>query len=75
MYVKVAPLVERKWHLQSKQKAFLEDLKAKFNISEPKDWGRIKTLDITQHGGSYLLSLHKNSLFNWLQSIYQGKPY
>lgn len=51
---------------------FLETMKNKFHIQEPRDWGKITVQQIQKNGGRTLLLLYGNSLFACLQSIYNG---
>lgn len=60
------------WKTQENRRKFLDDLKTEFDIQEPKDWGRVKIKEFRKRGGSYLLHLYKNSLFQCLKSVYKG---
>jgi hypothetical protein len=51
----------------------LEQVRKKFDIKKPSDWGKLTTIDLKKIGGSSLLSRYQGSLFKCLKSIYKGK--
>lgn len=52
---------------------FLEEIKVKYQIKEPKDWGNISIQKVKESGGEYMLKKYYNeSLFQCLQSLYKG---
>lgn len=60
------------WTKLENRKEFLDRMKIKFGISEPKDWGKVTVDEICKEGGSSLLLHFKWSLFQCLQSVYKG---
>lgn len=51
----------------------MDDLALKYNVKEPKDWGKVKILHVRDSGGGSLLKNYFNdSLFACLRSIYKG---
>lgn len=58
------------------RKNFLEQIKTKYQIKEPKDWGKMTTTQIHSAGGSALLThYYEGSLFKCLSSVYKGSFY
>lgn len=63
-----------RWKVLENRRKFLDAVKIKFNISTPRDWGRITVSAISNLGGSSLIkNYYEGSLFKCLQSIYSGK--
>lgn len=60
------------WDSVENRKYFLDELSTKLNIKEPKEWGRVTTHRIRELGGASLLNRYNGSLFNCLQSLYEG---
>lgn len=60
------------WNSLENRRKFLDEMKLKFNIKEPKDWGNISVKEFQNAGGNSMLKLYGNSLFECLQSIYTG---
>lgn len=60
------------WNSISNRRKFLDELKQKFDIKSPQDWGRITTQCVRDTGGIAILNAYKGSLFRCLQSVYQG---
>lgn len=61
------------WKSLKNQRKFLEEMKIKFHIRQPRDWGKIITRHFNEMGGASLLPRYYNgSLFNCLKSVYKG---
>lgn len=60
------------WKSKENQKKLLDGIARKLNITNPKDWGKVQTLDVQLLGGTSLLNRYNNSLFACLQSVYSG---
>lgn len=55
------------------RKQFLEEVKTKFQIKKPSDWGKLSTQQFIKAGGATLLTkYYDDSLFKCLQSVYDG---
>lgn len=55
------------------RRAFLDDVKMKYQIKEPSEWGKITIQDIRElGGGSFLSYYYNNSMFRCLTSVYPG---
>jgi hypothetical protein len=54
------------------RRQFMDELKLKFNIQHPSDWGKLSKMEIKKVGGAMLLSYYQESLFLCLKSIYRG---
>ncbi len=48
------------WNVIDNQRAFLDDIAKKLNITQHEDWYRISRRVLQQHGGASLLSKYKN---------------
>lgn len=61
------------WKLISNQKKFMDQLAIKFNIQEPKDWGKITAQQLHENGATSILNnYYSGSLFGCLQTVYKG---
>lgn len=63
------------WNSIENRRRILNNIQLKFDIKEPRDWGKITVKEIRKHGGVSLLSnYYNNSLFSCLQATYPGIP-
>lgn len=61
------------WKSIPNRRKFLDEMKMKFKIKKPNDWGKLRIHDIRRAGGGTLLNgYYEGSLFNCLQTIYPG---
>lgn len=61
----------KRWNILENRKIFFDKIAFKYNIKEPKDWGKISTFQIIEEkGGKRLLVLYGNSIFRALSSTY-----
>lgn len=58
------------WEDKKNQREFFDSLARKFNIQEPKDWGKLNTSTIKKHGGACVLYHYKGVLLAALRSVY-----
>lgn len=72
--IKTPKLPPLYWKDPNNHKKFLEELKQRFQISNPKDWGKVTLKQVRSiHGGNMLLECYGGSLYRALKSIYTGK--
>lgn len=51
----------------------MDQLAIKFNIQEPKDWGKITAQQLHENGATSILNnYYSGSLFGCLQTVYKG---
>lgn len=64
----------RFWEDTVNRKKFLDGVQQKYQIKEPRDWGKLTINDIKISGGTTLLSRYFNdSLLSCLRSVYSSK--
>lgn len=54
------------------RRLFLEKLGSQLRINKASDWGKVTFQQILDNGGSKLLRIYGNSLFNTLVSTFTG---
>lgn len=62
----------RKFSTTENRRKYLDEIALKLNINNPSDWGKISTRELRRAGGASLLNCYNNSIFETLQSIYEG---
>lgn len=65
----------RKSHFENmeNQKEFMDEVAKKLNIKNPSDWGKIRTQQIFNLGGQYLIiHYYGGSVYRCLKSVYKG---
>lgn len=60
------------WTEKGIQRDFFDTLAKMININSPKDWGKVNTKTVIEHGGGSILKLHRNSLIETLLFVYDG---
>lgn len=60
------------WTVKENQKKFLDEIKMRFQIKSPSDWGKLKIKDIRNAGGNSILKHYKGSLYRCVQFVYPG---
>lgn len=71
--VAVSNVPKSYWNSAENQRKFLDEIKNKFHIKEPRDWGKVTVRDIQSAGGiSILERYYQRSLFKCLQTVYRG---
>lgn len=58
------------WTCIDNRKKFFDDIRLKFNIKEPRDWGKLNIKDLKQVGGATILS--HTSFLETLRSTFPG---
>lgn len=58
------------WEDKRNQRAFLEELASKLNVTTKEGWRGVTTAEVERFGGVGLLARHGRSLLNALESVY-----
>lgn len=70
---KILPNPYSYWKSTENRRKYLDELKAKFNIQQPKDWGNVTVREVLEEKGGTLLSgYYGGSLVACLKSVYSG---
>ncbi len=71
---KFARVPVRHWDDMSNQRAFMDTLAPKLNVTHMDDWYNLTCASLQQHGGGRLLAKHNNSLFKLLTKVFPEYP-
>lgn len=61
------------WSAVENRRKFMDEMKVKFKVEKPSDWGNVSLHSLREAGGSSLLSYYyNNSLIKCLREVYPG---